>query len=97
MLAPCSHLVHRREDLYPESERFRAERFLERKYGPTEWFPFGGGNRVCIGMTFALYEMKVVLATILNQVNLRRPDGACLKAGAAGNFTRAGRWTEDDH
>src|SRR5439155_2876469 len=62
VLCPCSYLVHRREELYPEPERFRAERFLERKFGLHEWFPFGGGNRVCVGMPFALYEMKVLLA-----------------------------------
>jgi len=64
MLAPCSHLVHRRPDLYPDPEVFRPERFLERKFGPNEWFPFGGGNRTCLGMAFALYEMKVVLAEL---------------------------------
>lgn len=80
ILAPCSHLVHRRDDLYPQPERFRAERFLERRFGPNEWLPFGGGHRVCLGMTFALYEMKVVLATIFSQTNLRRPDGARSKS-----------------
>jgi len=76
MLAPCSHLVHRRSDVYPEPERFRPERFLERKFGPHEWFPFGGSNRICVGMPFALYEMKVLLATVLSQVRLSRPTGA---------------------
>src|SRR5439155_14117475 len=72
MLAPCSHLVHRRPDLYPRPHEFRPERFLERKYGPHEWFPFGGGNRVCLGMAFALYEMKVVLAELFASMRLRR-------------------------
>jgi cytochrome P450 len=76
VLCPCSYLVHRRSDLYPEPERFRPERFLERKFGPHEWFPFGGGNRVCLGMPFALYEMKVVLAMLLGEVRLARPAGA---------------------
>jgi cytochrome P450 len=76
VLCPCSYLVHRREDLYPEPETFRPERFLERKFGPHEWFPFGGGNRTCLGMPFALYEMKVVLATLLSQVRMERPVGA---------------------
>jgi cytochrome P450 len=80
LLAPCSHLVHRREDLYPEPEKLRPERFLERKFAPHEWFPFGGGNRVCLGMTFALYEMKIVLATVFAQWRLRRPDGARSKS-----------------
>jgi cytochrome P450 len=80
VLCPCSYLVHRRADLYPEPEVFRPERFLQRKFGPHEWFPFGGGNRVCLGMPFALYEMKVVLATLFTQVRLARPPGARSRA-----------------
>ncbi|MCY2962488.1 MAG: cytochrome P450, partial [Planctomycetota bacterium] len=73
VLCPCSYLVHRRQELYPDSELYRPERFLERKFGPHEWFPFGGGNRVCVGLPFALYEMKVLLATVLSQVRPSRP------------------------
>jgi cytochrome P450 len=80
VLCPCSYLVHRREDLYPEPEQFRPERFLERKFGPHEWFPFGGGNRVCLGMPFALYEMKVTLATLFSQARMTRPAGARSRA-----------------
>jgi cytochrome P450 len=80
VLCPCSYLVHRREDLYPGPAQFRPERFLQRKFGPHEWFPFGGGNRVCLGMPFALYEMKVLLATVLSQVRPARPPGARSRA-----------------
>ncbi len=69
-VAPCIHLVHTREDLYPEPRRFRPERFLERTYGASEFIPFGGGARRCIGAAFALYEMKIALATILRTVRL---------------------------
>lgn len=72
VLCPCSHLVHRRPDLFPEPDKFRPERFLERKYAGHEWFPFGGGNRTCLGMAFALYEMKVVLSTLFSQLRLAR-------------------------
>jgi cytochrome P450 len=80
VLCPCSYLVHRREDLYPEPGRFLPGRFLERKFGPHEWFPFGGGNRICLGMPFALYEMKALLATLLGRVRLDRPAGARSRA-----------------
>jgi cytochrome P450 len=35
---------------------------------PTTWFPFGGGNRRCLGATFAMVEMRVVLREILRRV-----------------------------
>jgi cytochrome P450 len=76
VLCPCSHLVHHREDLYPEPARFRPERFLERHYAAHEWFPFGGGGRTCLGMAFALYEMKVVLSTLFATLRLARPPGS---------------------
>lgn len=76
VLCPCSHLVHRRADLYPEPLIFRPERFLERTYSGHEWFPFGGGNRTCLGMAFALYEMKAVLSTLFTQSCLVRPPGS---------------------
>ena len=62
---PPDALVHARPELYPEPEAFRPERFLERKFAPHEYLPFGGGARRCIGAAFALYEMKVVLGTLL--------------------------------
>jgi unspecific monooxygenase len=80
VLCPCSYLVHRREELYPDPNRFHPERFLERKFGPHEWFPFGGGNRVCLGMPFALYEMKAMLAVMLGEVSFSRPEGARSRA-----------------
>jgi cytochrome P450 len=64
-------LAHRRADLYPDPERFRPERFLERSYTPFEYLPFGGGARRCLGAAFALYEMKLVLAAILRKYELR--------------------------
>jgi cytochrome P450 len=76
-LVPCVYLVHQREDIYPEPKRFKPERFLERQFSPYEYFPFGGGNRRCIGIAFAQLEMKLVLATILSRFELalvdRRP------------------------
>jgi len=59
--------LHRRPELYPDPEVFRPERFRERSFAPYEYAPFGGGHRRCIGAAFALYEMKLVLATLLER------------------------------
>lgn len=64
------YLLHQREDLYPQPEQFRPERFLERQFSPYEFMPFGGGVRRCVGAALAQYEMKIVLGTILSQLDL---------------------------
>jgi len=70
VLIPSIYLAHQREDIYPNPKQFRPERFLERQFSPYEYLPFGGGNRRCIGMAFAQFEMKLVLATIMSKLQL---------------------------
>ena len=64
-------IAHFREEVYPEPWSFRPERFLERQFSPFEFIPFGGGARRCLGAAFAMYEMKVVLGTLLRGRRLR--------------------------
>jgi cytochrome P450 len=75
-VAPCIYLVHHREDVYPEPDAFRPERFLGVKPGTYTWLPFGGGIRRCIGASFALFEMQVVLGAVLRSVELHAVDPA---------------------
>jgi Cytochrome P450 len=42
---------------------------LAASLSPTTWFPFGGGPR-CLGATFAIVEMRVVLREILRRIEL---------------------------
>jgi cytochrome P450 family 110 len=76
-LSGCIYLLHHRPDLYPEPEQFRPDRFLERQFSLYEYIPFGGGNRRCLGMAFALFEMKLVLTSILSawelELNTNKP------------------------
>jgi len=67
-VVPSIHLVHTREDVYPEPLAFRPERFLEQPAGTYTWIPFGGGVRRCLGASFALFEMKWVLRAIADAV-----------------------------
>ncbi|MEL6457150.1 MAG: cytochrome P450 [Cyanobacteria bacterium J06621_15] len=78
-IIPSIYLAHYREEVYPEPKQFKPERFLERQFSPYEFFPFGGGNRRCIGLAFAMYEMKLILATILSQYEVSRIDKRPLK------------------
>jgi cytochrome P450 len=97
-ISPSIYLLHRRPDLYPEPLRFRPERFLERAPGTYEWIPFGGGIRRCLGASFALLEMRVVLQEILRSVRLR-PAGAegegVLRRAVTFAPARGGRITVD--
>lgn len=57
--------IHHDPDLYPEPDRYRPERFIERTYSPYEFLPFGGGHRRCLGGSLSDYEMRLVIAEIV--------------------------------
>jgi cytochrome P450 len=76
-VAPCPYLVHRRPDLFPAPLLFRPERFIEQQQRHARsWIPFGGGARRCPGASFALLEMRAVVAAIVAHAELRpvRPE-----------------------
>jgi cytochrome P450 len=70
VVGPSIYLAHTRPDVFPEPYAFRPERFLEGSPETYSWIPFGGGTRRCIGAAFAQFEMRVVLRTILRNVEL---------------------------
>lgn len=70
-VVPIIFNVHRRPDIYPEPLKFRPERFLETPVDPYTWIPFGGGARKCLGGPFALFEMRVIVRTMLQQARFR--------------------------
>jgi cytochrome P450 len=80
---PAIAAIHFREDLYPDSDELRPERFLDRAPEPYTWIPFGGGVRRCIGASFAQFEMRVIIRTILERTVLRpgstRPERSKLR------------------
>lgn len=74
ILVPCIYLAHRRQETFSEPEKFKPERFIDRKFSPYEYLPFGGGDRICIGKALSLFEMKLVLATVLSHYRLALSD-----------------------
>ena len=89
-VVPAIAAVHLREDLYPEPEAFRPERFLDRKADTYAWIPFGGGVRRCAGAAFAEFEMRVILREFVTRAALRAVDPAPEKV-AIRNITLAPR------
>ena len=68
---PCISLTHRNPAVWTDPDRFIPDRFLDAKPSPYAFLPFGGGSRRCIGMSFALHEMRIVLAEMLARVRLK--------------------------
>ena len=69
-LIPNAYLVHHNPEVYPDPYAFRPERFLDTKPGTYTWIPFGGGRRRCIGASFAMQEMGIVLRAVLSEFDL---------------------------
>ncbi len=70
-LAPSIYLLGHRADAYSDARQFKPERWLGVKPDPYTWMPFGGGIRRCIGMAFAMFEMRIVLAAVVPRIRMR--------------------------
>jgi cytochrome P450 len=68
--------AHNRAETFEAPSEFRPERFIQRTYSPFEYCPFGGGARRCLGAAFAMYELKVVLATLVSHGTFRLDEPA---------------------
>ena len=79
------YCMHRREDLWPQAERFQPERFSKEgsqgrhRFG---FIPFGGGPRLCIGNRFAYIEATIILAMVASQFDLHLPPNAAVEVEA---------------
>ena len=66
--------IHRRADYFPDPLAFRPARMLgdDKKTRPRHhYLPFGASPRVCIGAHFALMEVQLALATMVQAARLR--------------------------
>jgi cytochrome P450 family 138 len=70
VLITSAELMHEDGGLHPEAMDFQPDRYVDAKPGTYSWIPFGGGRRRCLGAAFALFEMDVVLRTLLRDFEL---------------------------
>ncbi|KAI8917308.1 cytochrome P450 [Powellomyces hirtus] len=75
--------MHRDPRLWEDPTTFNPDRFLStpdvdgetsKAANSKAWIPFGGGNRICLGMQFSLMEQKVALAMLLQAFRFKLPD-----------------------
>ena len=69
----CAYVTHRHTDFWDNPEGFDPDRFLpERAAGlhRMAYFPFSGGPRKCIGNSFAMMQMPIVLAMVTQRFRL---------------------------
>lgn len=65
-----AYMTQRMEELYQAPKRFWPERWATISPSPYEYLPFSTGARMCPGSTFAMTEMKIVLAMMLQRYRL---------------------------
>jgi hypothetical protein len=63
--------IHRHPDFWKNSEEFIPERFLEESVKFSKnYYPFGAGQRMCIGNNFAMYEMILAVLTVVERFEI---------------------------
>ncbi len=80
LLAPCT--LHRREEYFPEPEKFDPERFTperEKQLPRYAYVPFGAGPRICIGLYFAMMEGHLLLATLAQRASFSLVSGQIIE------------------
>ena len=58
-------LLHTDPSVWNNPTDFDPDRFLTQKFSNYEYAPFGGGTKKCLGVHFAMYEIKITLTMIL--------------------------------
>lgn len=89
MITLSQYITHRHPDFWDEPEIFNPENFSEAAMADRPryaYFPFGGGQRVCIGNNFALLEMALALSMISQRYSLRLVPGQDIQPRMVGTL-----------
>lgn len=61
--------LHRNELLWEDADRYRPDRFINRRYSRGQYIPFGDGPRICIGAQYAETEIMVLIGSALRRAS----------------------------
>lgn len=84
-IAFSPYVIHRHPQFWPEPQKFDPERFApgaDSQRPRYAYLPFGGGPHLCIGRDFAMMEATLVVATLLQHVDLRLLPGTQVRPQA---------------
>lgn len=76
------YVTHHDARWYPDPMRFDPDRFgpeRVKEIPSGAYFPFSGGQRICIGKSFALMEMRLILGSMLQRLQPVVPKDYTLK------------------
>lgn len=96
-----SYITHRMPEIYKDPARFVPSRWFGIKPSPYEYFPFSAGPRRCLGAEFAMLEIKIALAILLQRYKLTLLPGQRIdRVGITGTLPKYGikaRVDKQDH
>jgi cytochrome P450 len=72
--------THRIPEVFAEPTRFQPSRWFNFRPGPYEYMPFSAGSRLCLGYSFALAELKLVVARVMQRFRLQVAPGSRVDA-----------------
>jgi cytochrome P450 len=72
--------THRNPAVFPDALRFRPSRWFDFRPSPYEYMPFSAGSRLCLGYSFALAELKLVVARVMQHFRLQAVAGSRVDA-----------------
>jgi cytochrome P450 len=61
-------ITHRLASVYSQPDRFLPDRWADTEPAPYTFIPFSGGPRMCLGAAYAMLEMKLILAVLVQRV-----------------------------
>ena len=86
-----SHVTHRMPEIYANPYKFDPYRWETIKPSPYEYFPFNAGPRRCLGAEFAMMELKITLAILLQSFRFSLvPNQRINRIGLTGSIPKNG-------